>query len=215
MKVIVLNRKRLKITTVIILLMVVLFSAEKIFDNNLKLVALVNSNLDVLKEYKALENKFTYKLPEDWETKEIDFESNEVIYHNGFNSKDQKIYGFVQVWNSKEDLKSFLDKSKEVSLKENKVKDYSVQEININENKSYAICYTMKNAKGSVYIANEFFIDNKDRYVRFSFFTLQKNYKENMLSIFKGLASSFKYEKWFALIKLKYYNFNKKNREAI
>lgn len=195
MKIIVLNRKRLKITTVIILLMVVLFSAEKMFDNNLKLAALVNSNLDVLKEYKALEDKFTYKLPEDFETKEIDFESKEVIYHNAFNSKDQKIYGFVQVWSYKEDLKSFLDKSKEVSLKENKVKDYSIQEININDHKAYAICYTVKNDKGSVYVANEFFIDNKDSYVRFSFFTSKKNYKENMLSIFKGLASSFKYEK--------------------
>ncbi|WP_032123570.1 hypothetical protein [Clostridium amazonitimonense] len=195
MKVIVINRKRVKITTIIIGLMIILFSAEKIFDGKLKFVALVNSNLDELKQYSALQDKFTYKLPEDWETKETDFSSKDIIYHNDFNSKDQKIYGFVQVWKSQEDLKVFLDKSKEVSSKQNKISNYDLQPIEINDNKGYVVHYSMKTPQNASYMANEFFIDDGDSFIRFSFFVSEKNYKENMLSIFKGLVSTFKYEK--------------------
>mgnify|MGYP000848837216 FL=1 len=36
------------------------------------------------KEYTGLDNKFTYRLPEEWKTSEQKFEGNEIIYHNDF-----------------------------------------------------------------------------------------------------------------------------------
>ena len=193
MKVIVLNRKRLGVTLVIIGLMVIMLALEKQFDSKLKYMALMNSNMNVLKEYKALGDKFTYKLPEKWTTSMKSFPGEEIIYHNDYVSEDMKIHGFVEVWNLKEDLKSFLDKSKAVSLKENKVSSYKISHTNINKREAYVVNYIIKTPPDKTYVAYEYFIKLKDRFIRFSFFVDEKNFKETMPTIFKALVETFTY----------------------
>ncbi len=192
MKVIILNRKRIGVTLIIIGLMVILFASEKIFDERLKHTTLINSDIENLKTYSALEGRIIYRLPENWESHTKDFHSKEILYHNDFNSEDMKISGFIQVWNYKQELKEFLEKSKEISLKENKVENYKMEPIKISGHEGYVINYKMTTSPGIKYVAYEYFLRNKDEFIRFSFFVKEEYYKENMTVIFESLVSTLK-----------------------
>lgn len=179
---------------IIIGLMAILFSAEIYFDGDLKLVALINSNLSALKQYSALEGKFTYKLPEQWQTELKDFNSNEIIYHNDFEGKDLKIHGFVQVWNYKEDLKTFLDKSKDLAFKQNKYKAYNIKDIKINGKEGFLLSYVLETSPENYYVGYEYFFKDTDKFIRFSFFVNEKNFKENFPAIFNSIVGTFEYK---------------------
>jgi hypothetical protein len=194
MKLIIINRKRLGVTIIIIGLMVVLFSLEKNFDARLKFTALIQNNINSLVGYEALDKKFTYKLPAEWITKEEKFPGNEIIYHNDFNTKDFKIHGFVEVWNLNKDLKTFLEESKKISSEQNFYKAYEIKPININDKDGYLVNYTIITSSNKYYKGYEYFIRNKDKFFRFSFFVREDNFKENMPTIFKTIVQTFIYK---------------------
>lgn len=194
MKLIIINRKRLGVTIIIIGLMVVLFSLEKNFDERLKFTALMQSNINSLIKYEALGQKFTYKLPAEWSTKEQKFPGDEIIYHNDFNTKDFKIHGFVEVWNLNKDLKTFLEESKKISSEQNLYKSYEIKPIIINNKDGYLVNYTIINSSDKDYKGYEYFIRNKDKFLRFSFFVREDNFKENMPTIFKTIVQTFIYK---------------------
>lgn len=192
MRVIVLNRKRLGVTIIIIGLMLVLFGFEKNFDGRLKYVTLMQNNINSLKQYEALNNKFSYKLPSRWTTKEYKFGGGEIIYHNEFSSEDAIIHGMVEVWDSKEDLKVFLDKSKNISNEFSKNENYNITPININKHEGYLLTYSQLSG-GKRYQAYEYFLRNSNKFIRFSFFVREDNFKENMPTIFKTIVETFSY----------------------
>ncbi len=194
MKLIIINRKRLGVTIIIIGLMLVLFSLEKNFDARLKFTALIQNNINSLIEYGALNQKFTYKLPAEWSAKEKKFSGNEIIYHNDFNTKDFKIHGFVEVWNLNKDLKTFLEESKKISSEQNLYKAYEIKPITINDKDGYLINYTIITSANQNYKGYEYFIRNKDKFFRFSFFVREDNFKENMPTIFKTIVQTFAYK---------------------
>lgn len=193
MKVIVLNGKRMGVTVIIIGLMLILFGLESKFDLVLKQTALMQSNIYSLKEYSALNNTLTYKLPSDWSTTLRDFGGNEILYHNDFQSKDAKIHGFVEVWNINEDLKSFLDRSKQTSDTQNTFKKYSITPISIAGRSGYELQYTIISYSNIPYNGYEYFLNDKNKFFRFSFFVQKANLKENMPTIFKTIVETLKY----------------------
>lgn len=194
MKVIIINRKRLGVTIIIIGLMLVLFSLEKNFDARLKFTALIQNNINSLVQYEALDKKFTYKLPAEWSTKEQKFPGNEIIYHNDFNTKDLKIHGFVEVWNLNTDLKAFLEESKKISSEQNLYKSYEIKPIKINNKDGYLVEYTIITSNNKGYKGYEYFIKNKNKFMRFSFFVSEGNFKESMPTIFKTIVQTFNYK---------------------
>jgi hypothetical protein len=194
MKVILLNKKRLGVTIIIIGLMLILFGVQSKFDSVLKQTALMQSNIYSLKEYEVLNKTLTYKLPSDWATTTQNFGGNEIIYHNNFQSADGKIQGFVEVWNINEDLKLFLEKSKEVSETQNIVKKYRMTPVNINGKSGYEVQYTMINRNNIPYSGYEYFINDTNKFVRFSFFVRTSNLKENMPTIFKTIVETLNYK---------------------
>ncbi len=194
MKLVIINRKRLGVTIIIIGLMLVLFGLERNFDSRLKLTALIQSNINALVKYQALDNKFSYKLPSEWVAKQQKFSGNEIIYHNDFNTKDSKIYGFVEVWNLNKDLKTFLEESKKISSEQNLYKAYEMKPIIINDKDGYLVNYTIVTPANEEYKGYEYFIRNKNKFFRFSFFVREDNFKENMPTIFKTIVQTFNYE---------------------
>lgn len=191
MRFIVLNKKRIGVTIIIIGLMVILFGLEDKFDGRLKDVALIQNNISSLVEYKVPELKFTYKLPSNWTTKKQDFPGGEILYHNDFDSEDAVIHGFVQVWQIKEDLKSFLDKSKNSSAMFAQYNEYNITPIEINGHEGYLLTYTMKTSEKAVYKGYEYFLKDKDKFFRFAFFVRDANFIENMPTIFRTIVETF------------------------
>lgn len=64
------NRKQLGITLILLGLMAVLFSSQKVFEDKFKKAALLNTDMSVMKPINGVEGKINYKLPENWEVKE-------------------------------------------------------------------------------------------------------------------------------------------------
>ncbi|MCM8710712.1 hypothetical protein M2651_06680 [Clostridium sp. SYSU_GA19001] len=195
MKLIILNRKRIGVTIIIVGLMLVLFGLEKKFDDRLKYVALMQNNITSLKKYDVPELNFSYKLPSEWITKKENFDGEEIVYHNNFESEDAIIHGFVQVWNMKEDLKNFLDKSKESGVKYASYKQYELIPITVKKHEGYLIIFTMKTSENAVFKGYEYFLKDKDKFFRFSFYVREKNFKENMPTIFKTIVDTFEVKK--------------------
>jgi hypothetical protein len=194
MKLIILNRKRLGVTVIIIGLMMVLFGLESKFDGRLKYVALMQSNINSLKNYEIPEVKFSYKLPSNWKTKQQSFAGGEVIYHNEFTSEDATIHGFVQVWSIKEDLKSFLDKSLNQSQLYAEYINYNITPLVVKKHDGYMMTYIMKTSKDASYKGYEYFIKDKDKFIRFSFYVRDINFKETMPTIFKTIVDTLEHK---------------------
>ncbi|MEW9094538.1 MAG: hypothetical protein AB2417_05595 [Clostridiaceae bacterium] len=193
MRVILINKRRLGVSIIIIGLMLTMFGMQKFFRDRINYTSLMQNNINSLKEYVIKNGEATYSLPDEWNTSEKSFGGEEIIYHNDFQSKDLKIHGFVEMWNLKEDITKFLKKSEEVSKAGNKILDYKLETIKINNEEWYLVEYTVKNNYGSKYKANEYFKKNKDKLIRFSFFVLEENFKENMPTLFKTIIQTFKY----------------------
>ena len=194
MKVIRFNRRKLSTFLIIVGLMFMLLALEKGFHGKLTFVSLLQNNITTLKEYKGLDGKITYKLPAKWTSKERDFKSEEIVYHNEFTSQDSVINGFVQVWNIKGDLKGFLDRSKKISMEQNEVKDYKIAPLKINKYEGYSISYLIHIRNSTDwYKVYEYFMRVPNGFVRFSFFAKENMFKENFPTIFTTIIETLKY----------------------
>lgn len=192
MKVIFIDRKKVGIIVIILGLMTTLLGISQQFDGKLKTSILVENNINLLDDYVALSGKVSYKLPVGWETNEKKFPGNEIIYHNNFQSPDAVIHGFMEVWESKQDLKTFLDNSKNISKEQNTIKNYKIDSIVINGKKAYLVQYLINISDNIWYKSYEYFIDGGKEFYRFSFFTRNINFKEAYGAIFESIVETLK-----------------------
>ncbi|MCB2291713.1 hypothetical protein LGK97_18535 [Clostridium sp. CS001] len=192
MKVIFIDRKKVGIIVIILGLMTTLLGISQQFDGKLKTTILVENNINLLDDYVALSGKVSYKLPVGWTTNEKKFPGNEIIYHNNFQSSDAVIHGFMEVWESKQDLKTFLDNSKNISKEQNTIKNYKIDSIVINGKKAYLVQYLINITDNIWYKSYEYFIDGGKEFYRFSFFTRNINFKEAYGAIFESIVETLK-----------------------
>lgn len=193
MKLLIIDRKKLGIVIIMIGLMIVMLAAFDNLGEKLKSAVLLQNDIKALKNYEFKNENFSYQLPSNWQTKEQKFEGGEIIYHNDFKSDDSNIQGFVEVWNTKNDLKKFIEDSKAVALQNGKFKYFNVQPITFNGREGYLINYNMLTPGNKYYIAYEYFFRGKNRFYRISFFVNEKNYNEGMSALFKTIAETFTY----------------------
>lgn len=193
-KSIVINKKKLGVTIIIIGLMIVLLGLEKNFDMRLKFTALMQNNIKYLTQYEGMGNRLKYKLPSKWTCKNQNMFGNEILYHSDFKSEDNKIKGFVEVWNLDGDLKTFLENSKIISQKQNLYKNYNIRNIEINGNSGYLIEYTLTKELGDSYKGIEYFLERGTQFCRFSFFVNESDFKENMPTIFETIVKTLEYK---------------------
>lgn len=183
------NKRKLEVFITLIILMGILFAAGEMVKGHLKAVSFMQNNIKSLKTYEVLDGKFSYKLPSEWTTSIKDFPGNQIIYHNEFISKDLSISGFVQVWNEEDDLKNFLDISKEASKKQNKIKNYKISDFKMEDKKGYLVKYIMK-SKDVDFVAYEYFIKYNKGFIRFSFFMKNKDFKEDIATLYDSILKT-------------------------
>lgn len=189
MKMIIMNKRKLEVLAILVILMGLLFGVGEMIKGELKSVSFMQNNIKKLKTIEALDGKVTYKLPSEWTTSMTSFPGNQIVYHNDFTANDFLVSGFVQVWNNVEDLKSFLEMSKKVSEKQNEIKDYSMNNLKMDSHEGYLVKYIM-NSKGTDYMAYEYFIKYKNGFIRFSFFSRNQNFKENMKTLYESIVKT-------------------------
>ena len=121
--------------------------------------------------------------------------SDDNVYHNDFLSDDAKIHGYVEVWNSKEDLSAFISDNKVVSDKGYVINDYDLKPISINDFAGYFVTYKSKSTMSTNYVCNEYFAKVSGKVLKFSFSTRESNYNDNIKSAFKVIADTIKENK--------------------
>ncbi|MGE5626763.1 MAG: hypothetical protein ACM3X7_01465 [Solirubrobacterales bacterium] len=190
MRVLYINRKQLGITLLLIGLMLVLFAFEKNFENKLKLTLLIENDIKYLKQYDTGKEGINYKLPSEWKTSLENYTGGEILYHNNFQSSDSVIHGFVQVINIKKELRSYLEESKIISEKQNKIYEYNISPVKVKKNSGYLVKYEIEAKQGVVYTCYEYFIDINGKIIRFSFYVRENSYKENMAGVFSVIVNT-------------------------
>lgn len=209
MKFIVVDGKKLGAIIVVIGLMLVLFGIGNNFNDKIRSTAYIQSNMGKLKEYKINELNISYMIPEKWITNIQKFGGGEIIYHNDFTDKVEGINGFVEVWNVKQDLKTFLNNSKEASMQQNVIENYTIQNLSAKIGSGFLVKYIIKDKYEKKYTANEYFIKVGSKFIRFAFYVDSDKYKNSMQPLFKAIIDTLKYKKSVNLIdktNFKYYN---------
>ncbi|WP_446898249.1 PsbP-related protein [Clostridium sp. LBM24168] len=193
MQIVTINRKKLGITIILIGIMILILGFAKGFESRLKFTSLIQNDVNSLSEYTELNGRIKYKLPSEWQVRKQNMFGDEILCHTDFESKDDKIRGFFQVWKLNGDLKTFLKNSKIISDKQNLYKYYSLKNIDLDKRKGYLLKYDITKSVGGSYIGEEYFIKNGDEFYRFSFFVKEEDFKENMSDIFKTVVKTLKY----------------------
>lgn len=193
MKFVIINGRKLGGIVIVVGLMLVLFGVGSNLSSRIRSTAYIQSNMGQLKKYTVENLNINYMLPAKWTTNVEKFGGNEIIYHNDFRASDNSVWGFVEVWNKKQDLKTFLDTSKQVSQKQNNIEQYTISPISVKSDKGYIIEYTLTNRENKKFKAIEYFIEHDNRFIRFSFYTDSKNYKPNMKPVFKAIVETLNY----------------------
>ncbi|WP_139903532.1 PsbP-related protein [Clostridium thermarum] len=192
MKVIVLNRKRLGVTIIIIGLMLVLMGAEIRLSNRLKMTALMQSGLETLKQFDIDNSNLAYKLPSTWENTVEDLGGGEILYHSSFISKEADIYGFAELWKLRQmDLKTFIENSKGSGFKPDRVSEYKYKPVEVKGEPAYLLTYNAITPSGNNIKAYEYFIDQGDTFFRMAFYVNKDNFRENMPTIFEAIVNNF------------------------
>ena len=194
MRFVVIDGKKLGLVIIVCGLMVVLFAAGLQFDSRIRSTAFIQSNLGELKSYASKEQNFTYKLPVKWTTVEQNFSGGEILYHNDFKSDDEHIHGFVEVWDNAGDLKTFLINSGEISKKQNEIRNYKIENIKINNKEGFDVTYDTVMPDDVVYKAYEYFIKDTNKFIRFSYYVKERDFKNNMPTIFKTIVQTLNYK---------------------
>lgn len=193
MKFVIINGRKLGGIVIVVGLMLVLFGVGSSLGGKIRSTAYIQSNMGQLKKYSVDNLNISYMLPAKWTTSVENFGGNEILYHNDFRTEDNSIWGFIEVWNKKQDLKTFLNVSKEVSEKQNSIEQYTINEISIKNRKGYMIEYTLTNKENKKYKAIEYFLDHDNKFIRFSFYTNSESYTPNMRSVFKAIVETLNY----------------------
>lgn len=193
MKLWIFHGKKALLILVISLLMVVMTLGEMTLHGKLKLSTFTQSNINSLKQYSDTSTGIKYLLPRDWTTERKDFSGGEILYHNDFKSKDSLVNGYVQVWHSKKSLDEFLEQSKSISEKQNKILQYNKKVIETDGGKGYLVIYNIEVKPNVFYVAEEYFIELDNKFVRFSFFVNKKDYNISMSRIFKTIVDTVKF----------------------
>lgn len=191
MQIITISRKKLGTAIILIGIVVLVLGFTKSFSG--KFTSLIKNDTNSLSEYTELNGRIKYKLPAKWQVKKQGISGNEILCHSDFRSNDGKISGFFQVWTFKGDLKTFLKNSKSISDKQNLYKYYSLKDIALDGKRGYLLKYNITKPVGDSYIGEEYFIENRSEFCRFSFFVKENDFKENMSNIFKTIVETLKY----------------------
>ncbi|KOF57175.1 MULTISPECIES: PsbP-related protein [Clostridium] len=193
MKFVIINGRKLGGIVIVVGLMLVLFGVGSNLSSRIRSTAYIQSNMGQLKKYSVNSLNINYMLPAKWKTNIEKFGGNEILYHNDFRASDNSVWGFVEVWNKSQDLKTFLNTSKEVSEKQNNIEQYTINEISVKNEKGYIIEYTLINKENKRFKAIEYFIEHDNKFIRFSFYTNSKGYTTNMKSVFKAIVETLNY----------------------
>ena len=185
------NKKQLVVTSVLLLLMLILAITQGFFKENFEQVVLMDRGINKFKEYDFDKGKYTISLPSEWVVDEEESEGQYVSYKLNFKDKNNKFNGLVEVINTKEDLDVFAEND----LNNQYLEYYNSEMIPFkNSNNSGVLVQYETTIKNGYDFKNECYYLNLEegKTIKILFNLKEKDYKENMQTIFNTIISSIK-----------------------
>lgn len=185
------NKKQLGVMLILISLMAVLFVVQVGFDDRLRIVSLMNSNITDFKQYSINDGKYQYKLPSEWITEQKTYPGNYIIYSNNFKNDELGVIGYAQLINSQENLDKISGEDK-TRLNNEKILDYKIANIKIKDKECRKINYKEKLIQGKLVYHNTYYVSEASGIVfKVDFSIGQDKYKESLNSVFDVVVESF------------------------
>lgn len=187
------NNKRLGVTLVVVGLVIILFGLQINFQGNIRELALKNSGLDEFKQYRVLNDKLIYGLPEVWSSENGEYKVSDILYHSSFSSSDMGLNGYIEVWSNEDALETFIDRSKDYTVKEYTYDKYTSNKVQLDSNEAYEVSYNMS-SKDKSYNIYEYFVSLNNNVIKISFSVDKTKDKESNNLVFKSIVNTIKYK---------------------
>lgn len=188
------NKKQLIVTSILLSLMLVLAITQGFFKEKFEQVALIDNGISQFKEYSFDEGKYVISLPNEWTVDEKENQGQYVSYKLTFKDGNNKLTGSLEIINTKEDLDAFA----ESDLKNQTLK-YSNAEVMPfkNSSNSGVLVHYNTAVKNGYEFKNECYYLNLEegKTAKILFNLKEKNYKENIKTVFDAIVSSVKENK--------------------
>lgn len=188
------NKKQLLVTSILLSLMLILAITQVFFHEKFQQVALVDQGISQFKEYNFDEGRYVISLPDEWTVDEKESKGQYISYKVNFKDGNNKLTGSVEVINTKTDLSVFS----ESDLK-NQTLQYSNLEVMPfkNANNSGVLSQYNTKIKNGYEFKNEcYYLNLEDgQIVKVLFNLKEKDYKENINTVFNKIVSSIKQAK--------------------
>ncbi len=185
------NKRKLLLAGVLSILMITIMVFGGYFEEKLKVATLTQNNMIEFKEYTISNGNIKYNLPSDWL---INIRNNGIgksVYISEFISNDAGINGSVKVMN--DDINLALEETFK-ELKGLGVKEYIVEDVNINSINSKLIQYDLRIQSKNINRNYEYHIPYKNCVVKVSFSVKDKNLKENTKVVFENIVKTFSFK---------------------
>jgi hypothetical protein len=183
------NKKQLIVTSILLSLMLILAITQGFFKNNFEQVVLMDKGISEFKQCDFDEGKYIISLPSEWIVDEKESEGQYVSYKLNFKDKNNKFNGLVEVINTKEDLDVFAENDLN-----NQYLEYYNSEVKSfkNSNNSGVVVQYETTIKNGYDFKNECYYLNLEegKTIKILFNIKEKDYKENMKTIFNTIISS-------------------------
>ena len=188
------NRKQLGITLILLGLMAVMISGGEIFKDKLKEVALIEADMNIMKEVSNDQPKVTFSIPEDWTINTKPYTSNNLIYYSEYTSKESTLNGYIKVFASEENIGELIRSDKKLIKDSYRIEDYKTEVIKIDDKSVHLISYIFYNEKREGFVAKEYYLKDMGNIAKMCFYISKDSYKDNMLIAFQTILESFKIE---------------------
>lgn len=185
MQLFIVDRKKLGVIFIVMGLMMLIFCVGARLDDKIRATAFLQNNLGELKDYSIGEYKVVYKLPERWSSNIARSSSGKIMYSNNFKSTVDGIWGSIEVFSHKEQLKEF------VNINESEIKKYKSEPLDINGSEAYEVQYDV-NFSGGSYHAYEYIIDFHKEFIKIKFYINSSKANINNSSIFRAITETVK-----------------------
>lgn len=188
------NKKQLIVTSILLSLMLVLAITQGFFKEKFEQVALIDNGISQFKEYSFDEGNYVISLPNEWTVDEKERQGQYVSYKLTFKDGNNKLTGSLEIINTKEALDVFAEND----LK-NQSLEYSNEEVMPfkNSNNSGVLAEYNTSVKNGYNFKNEcYYLDLEEGKTAKILFNLkEKDYKENIKTVFNTIISSIKASK--------------------
>lgn len=187
------NMRKIGLAVILAGLMVVIIGLGKYFEDSLRIATLTQNSMLNFKEYNALDEGISYKLPEDWLATEAKEGDGKCIYINEFISTDANIYGYIEVVREEKNFKEAINAFKE-EIEDMGIKKIYTEEVKINDVVAEMVQYRFNFSENKIKNTYEYYIPYEDYVIKVSFTINDEKAKENTKVVFENIVKTFSFD---------------------